>query len=184
MPRSASASENEHTGNRAAIGLNQRVSEEFYRYGKQYYDEAVRIVTNMPRLPSKFSEADVEKMVTSPREGSRVTSDQMMQELKQYINRLIRFSPLIRNLFYWRDFLLCNRSGLKDQITPRNQTNLQVPGSKISRGLDSAVSQQLEHVEMSTWSGKPQDPLMVTSLNETQEVDEAENAGAFGGDGD
>jgi len=56
----------------------------------------------MPKLPSKFSEISEEKLVMPGHEGSRVTADEMMDGLKVYINKLIRFSPLIRSLFYLR----------------------------------------------------------------------------------
>jgi hypothetical protein len=39
--------------------LNQRTSEEFYRFGKTYHDEAKRILTHLPQLPSKFNEVTI-----------------------------------------------------------------------------------------------------------------------------
>ena len=110
--------ENSSCGN-AGIVLNQRTSEEFHRYGKQHYDEAKRILTHMPRLPSKYSDIGEEQMAPSALEGARVTSDQMMDRLRVYINRLIGFSPLIRNLFHLREFLLCSKTGIKEQSNTR-----------------------------------------------------------------
>lgn len=110
--------ENSENGN-GAIVLNQRTSEEFYRYGKQYYDEAKRILTHMPRLPSKFSDVGDGHVASNALEGARVTSDQMMDRLRVYINRVIGFSPLIRNLFHLREFLLCSKTGVKGQGNAR-----------------------------------------------------------------
>ena len=36
------------------ILLNKRTSEEFYQYGKNYYDESTNIINSMPTLPSKY----------------------------------------------------------------------------------------------------------------------------------
>lgn len=40
------------------IALNDRTSEELYEYGKQYYDEALRILENLPMLPAKCEQVD------------------------------------------------------------------------------------------------------------------------------
>jgi hypothetical protein len=41
-------------GGISGIVLNKKSSEEFFKYGILYYNEAKRIVTHMPRLPKKF----------------------------------------------------------------------------------------------------------------------------------
>lgn len=67
---------------------------EFSKYGQIYHDEAKRILTHMPRLPSKYNDM----------QNSRLTAEQLMDDLEIYLNNLIKCSPLITNLFYVRDF--------------------------------------------------------------------------------
>jgi hypothetical protein len=85
----------------SGIILNQRTSEEFYRFGKTYHDEAKRILTYLPTLPSKFNET----AVMSSSQAPRITSVEMMVELEEYLNKILGLSPLICNLFYLRDFI-------------------------------------------------------------------------------
>lgn len=40
------------------IALNDRTSEEIYEYGKQYYEEALRILEGMPMLPAKTEQVE------------------------------------------------------------------------------------------------------------------------------
>ena len=59
------------------IALNDRTSEEIYEYGKQYYDEAQRILETMPMLPAKSEQVD---FIGSP-EKTQVPQGRLMQEL-------------------------------------------------------------------------------------------------------
>lgn len=45
-----------------SIILNKSTSNEFYDYGKVYFDEAQRIIANMPKLPSKSERRESEKI--------------------------------------------------------------------------------------------------------------------------
>lgn len=61
----------------------------------------------MPKLPSKFYDNSSGKhIISAHNQGSRMTSEDMMEDLEKYLNKLIKLSPLICNLFYMRDFLL------------------------------------------------------------------------------
>ena len=71
----------------------------------------------MPKLPSKFTsdqKAGGNQILSAQKQGSRITSDDMMEDLEKYLNKLINLSPLISNLFYMRDFLL--NKGAKDEL--------------------------------------------------------------------
>jgi len=96
------------------IVLNEITSEEFYRFGKLYYEEAKRILTHMPRLPSKYGNVSTAGNEFSynliQADQTKISTEQLMMDIQRYINDLIKFSPLIANLFYLRDFLTCNRS--------------------------------------------------------------------------
>jgi hypothetical protein len=86
-----------HTGRAEGmeIDLSHPIAiEEFSKYGQIYHDEAKRILTHMPRLPSKYNDM----------QNSRLTAEQLMDDLEIYLNNLIKCSPLITNLFYVRDF--------------------------------------------------------------------------------
>lgn len=89
--------------------LKLNTLQEFKRYGQIYHDEAKRILTHLPKLPSKFtsnSKGGANQILSAQNQGSRMTSDDMMEDLERYLNKLINLSPLISNLFYMRDFLL------------------------------------------------------------------------------
>ena len=84
--------------------LNQRTSEEFYRYGQYYHDEAKRILTHMPQLPSKYSDGKLGSIMAQ-NQGSRLGPNELMHELEEYINQVLELSPLICNLVYLREFI-------------------------------------------------------------------------------
>ena len=87
------------------ILLSKRVAEEIGKFGRHYHEEATRILRDMPELPSKFEDE----------EGSRVSPDELMVELRNYLNAILQFSPLISNLFYLRDFLTKGESQVLQQ---------------------------------------------------------------------
>jgi len=96
------------------IALDQQVSDQILRHGKTYYEEARRILTNIPRFPSKYQQATGQGnnlIVFGSREKRRVSSEILMKELESYINGIIQFSPLICNLIYLRDFLINRPDG-------------------------------------------------------------------------
>ena len=89
------------------ITLSKRIIEEFEKFGRYYHDEAIRICENIPELPSKFEDDEVTKC--SP--------DRLMIQLKDYLNDVIGFSPLICNLLYVRDFLTNGDAKISDKKT-------------------------------------------------------------------
>lgn len=108
--------------------MTKRVADEIGKFGRHYYEEAFRILRDMPELPNKLEDE----------EGHRVSPDKLMIELKNYLNTLLQFSPIVSNLFYLRDFLTKGEAQI---------INLEAPGQ------------------------------MMTSLNDTQVVDENDYPG-------
>jgi len=97
------------------IVLNQRTAEEFHKFGKPYFEEAKRILTYMPRLPSKYNDEHGTMLMAGGDEASKLNTDELMARLQKYVNDLLQFSPLIANLFFVRDFLTCNKSSATAQ---------------------------------------------------------------------
>jgi hypothetical protein len=87
--------------------FSEKLQVEHLKYGKAYLEEAKRIVTHLPQLPSKFVGGQgAPGHLVNAMSKQRVPSDQLMRELEDYLNLLIEFSPLICNLFYLREFLV------------------------------------------------------------------------------
>lgn len=84
-----------------SIVLNQWTSDEFYEYGKIYYDEAKRILESMPSLPNKYViSTDIQQIST------RTTADTLLHQLADYLNQLVDLSPLIGQLGGVRNFFI------------------------------------------------------------------------------
>jgi hypothetical protein len=79
--------------------LNKWTLEEISFYGQIYYSEAIKIVSDMPRLPNKD---DLELSLTGEVDQS---DDRIMSGLTTYLNNLIKLSPLICTLLAFRNFL-------------------------------------------------------------------------------
>ena len=86
----------------SGILLTARTTSEFHRFGLVYHNEAKRILTHLPSLPSKFSESTI----MSQSQATRITATEMIVELESYLNQLLGLSPLLCNMVYVRDFLL------------------------------------------------------------------------------
>ena len=59
--------------------LNKRVVNEIEKFGRQYYDEAIRICETLPEIPSKFEDSD----------GTKTSPDKLMVQLRDYLNEVI-----------------------------------------------------------------------------------------------
>jgi hypothetical protein len=119
----------------------------------------------------------------------------MMELLKAYLNKLIKFSPLIRNLFYFREFLFCNRlspsntldrnvrshanSGNSDMLNFPNQKPNTIITNQCHVELTNTNQQNFGAVEgasavpqfKGTNSKDQSGDSYQTSLNETQDMD-------------
>lgn len=84
------------------IVLDKLTSSEFYDFGKVYYDEAKRILANMPVLPNKDSRRQSQKI---QHKTQSLSLQQIQVGLANYLNDLIALSPLICNLFAFRKFM-------------------------------------------------------------------------------
>lgn len=78
------------------IVLNKWTLEEIGDYGKIYYNEAIKIISNMPRLPSKD---DFEM------NDNTSSDDRVLNGLTTYLNNLIKISPLICTILAFRNFV-------------------------------------------------------------------------------
>ena len=64
----------------------------------------------------------------------------MMDRLRVYVNRVIGFSPLIRNLCHLREFLLCSKTSAKGEGENGGQGQSPEPTSGlVSRRIDGAL---------------------------------------------
>jgi hypothetical protein len=54
----------------------------------------------MPVLPAKFEKGGIDND-----DGERVSADQMIRQLEEYMNEVIQLSPLICNLHVFRVFV-------------------------------------------------------------------------------
>ena len=95
-----------------SIHLNSWAADEFYQYGKIYYDEARRILQNLPKLPSKFEQNNN----LTEENGNRISPDQLIEQLTDWLNNLIKLSPLIANQFALRRFLIDEQQQRKSSL--------------------------------------------------------------------
>lgn len=121
-----------------AIVLNNWTSDEFYEYGKIYYDEAKRILENLPPLPNKYViSTDIQQIST------RTTADSMLAELTDYLNQLLLLSPLICNMGCVRNFLTAGEDQQKNRlVVPADELTQEL--NMMSYMLDSAADINLD----------------------------------------
>lgn len=89
------------SGTLPLISVDQNIVDDFRNTGSIYYEEASRILTHMPKFPSKYMTYGK----GSRHDKQRVSSEQLQHSLEEYMNAIIGFSPLICNLYFLRDFL-------------------------------------------------------------------------------